>query len=77
MLSRSAQKITGWLVFANKKMLISFVYAKCTYTERRALWTDLVHSQMIDCPWMVLGDFNAIRMDSERIGGQPRPIIFV
>ena len=30
---------------------------------------------MNDCPWMVLGDFNAIHMDSKRIGGQPRPPI--
>ncbi|KAK1575277.1 hypothetical protein Q3G72_004017 [Acer saccharum] len=67
--------ITGWLVLANKRMLLTFVYAKCTYTERRALWADLDRSQMNDCPWMVLGDFHAIRMDSERIGGHPRPLI--
>ncbi|KAK0593001.1 hypothetical protein LWI29_028893 [Acer saccharum] len=67
--------ITGWLVLANKRLLLTFVYAKCTYTERRALWADLDPSQMNDCPWMVLGDFNAIRMDYERIGGHPRPLI--
>lgn len=45
------------------------------YTERRALWADLEHRQMNDCPWMILGDFNAIRMDSERIGSHSRPLI--
>lgn len=26
-------------------------------------------------PWMVLGDFNVMCMDSYRIGGNPRPLI--
>lgn len=69
--------ITGWLMLANQRVLLTFVYAKCTYAERRALWADLGHSQMNDCPWMVLSDFNTIRMDSERIGGHLRPLISI
>ncbi|KAF5477362.1 hypothetical protein F2P56_004011 [Juglans regia] len=29
----------------------------------------------MDHPWLVLGDFNVIRRDSERVGGNPRPLI--
>ncbi|KAF5468581.1 hypothetical protein F2P56_012724 [Juglans regia] len=29
---------------------------------------------MGDHPWLVVGDFNSIRNDSERIGGNPRPL---
>ncbi|KAF5477357.1 hypothetical protein F2P56_004006 [Juglans regia] len=29
----------------------------------------------MDQPWLVLGNFNVIRRDSERVGGNPRPLI--
>ncbi|XP_040986544.1 uncharacterized protein LOC121234610 [Juglans microcarpa x Juglans regia] len=29
----------------------------------------------MDQPWLVLGDFNVIRRDSESVGGNPRPLI--
>lgn len=51
--------VTGSLVLANQRLVLTFVFTKCTYTERRALWADLEHRQMNDCPWMVLGDLNA------------------
>ncbi|KAL5999682.1 hypothetical protein ACLOJK_037967, partial [Asimina triloba] len=46
----------------------------CSYVERRALWQELEGLQVIDQPWIVVGDFNTIRTDSERIGGNPRSL---
>lgn len=52
--------VTGWLVMAGQRILISFIYAKCTYVERRELWKLLEEIQVADAPWMVLGNFNVI-----------------
>ncbi|KAK4833981.1 hypothetical protein QYF36_014386 [Acer negundo] len=41
---------------------------------RRGLWRDLEEVQVVEQPWVVVGDFNIIRNDSERIGGNPRPL---
>lgn len=57
------------------KVLVTFVYAKCAYVERRALWHELEERCMEDQSWLVLGDFNVIRADSKRIGGHPWPLI--
>ncbi|KAF5450402.1 hypothetical protein F2P56_030760 [Juglans regia] len=51
---------------------ITFVYAKCSYLERRRLWDSLMGANFHQLPWMVMGDFNIIRNDSERRGGRPR-----
>lgn len=64
----SDQFITGYFDVANQKLFISFVYAKCNYLERRDLWQSLDAFQCGDKPWMVVGDFNVIREDGERIG---------
>lgn len=37
----TSQTISGWLSWANQKLLITFVYAKCSYTEKRGLWEKL------------------------------------
>lgn len=74
-LSYTSQSILGWYVSDNQRILVTFVYAKCTYVERRELWQALTERHTEDYPWVVMGDFNAIRSDSERIGGSPRPLI--
>ncbi|XP_042964794.1 uncharacterized protein LOC122299025 [Carya illinoinensis] len=61
--------------FNGKYLWISFVYAKCNYGEHRRLWDDLCSLQSSNVPRMVIGDFNIIRSDEERIGGRPRPRI--
>ncbi|KAF5464514.1 hypothetical protein F2P56_014587 [Juglans regia] len=53
-------------------MIVSAVYAKCMYLERRSLWSDLVSFGSLALPWILLGDFNIIRHDGERRGGNPR-----
>lgn len=69
MLHCTDQSITSQLVKNNKRVLITFVYAKCTYVTRRELWAEFDCWQSHDCPWISIGDFNVIRNDSDRIGG--------
>ncbi|KAK0588898.1 hypothetical protein LWI29_006805 [Acer saccharum] len=53
-------------------LLTTFVYAKCSQLEQRVLWEQLHGSSTFNMPWVVLGDFNTIRSDTERLGGRPR-----
>lgn len=49
---------------------LSFVYAKCSVTERRELWQQLNSlSASINKPWLVGGDFNATLYAHEKLGG--------
>ncbi|KAF5465148.1 hypothetical protein F2P56_015179 [Juglans regia] len=56
----------------NSNILISTVYAKCWYLDRRVLWEDLLNVNAVQMPHVILGDFNILRNDSERRGGGPR-----
>lgn len=51
------------------------MYAKYSYYEGRRLWLELENLLVLMLPWMVVGDFNCIHDDSERIWGQPRPLV--
>ncbi|KAG2411217.1 hypothetical protein I3760_Q020500 [Carya illinoinensis] len=53
--------------------ILTIVYAKCNPVERKNLWEDLVELSNGNLPWILCGDFNIIREDSERRGGNPRP----
>lgn len=66
--------ITGWLSWNGEKILVTYVYAKWPLHECRELWMDLENLTSYNYPWIVIGDFNYIRSDSERLGGQPRPL---
>ena len=52
----------------------SFVYGFNDDRERRPLWSNLIYHARIfsNEPWVVLGDFNAIRSLQENEGGQKR-----
>lgn len=47
----------------------SFVYAKCTRSARRSLWSGLADVASPSVPWLMAGDFNIISRASERKGG--------
>ncbi|XP_062080440.1 uncharacterized protein LOC133785203 [Humulus lupulus] len=49
---------------------ITFVYGRNTLEERKALWNGLAQIVCPTCPWMVLGDFNAIFTARGRNGGK-------
>ncbi|KAG5548914.1 hypothetical protein RHGRI_014320 [Rhododendron griersonianum] len=46
----------------------TFIYGATSYLERQQLWADLQHLCVIT-PWVVLGDFNAIKSPTEKVGG--------
>ncbi|KAF5481513.1 hypothetical protein F2P56_002155 [Juglans regia] len=71
----TSQTVSGWFKWNAHRVIVTFVYAKCSYVDRRELWHDLEERTDMDQPWLVLGDFNVIRRDSERVGGNPRPLI--
>ncbi|KAJ0081173.1 hypothetical protein Patl1_12355 [Pistacia atlantica] len=64
----------GIFRFGEEKLYISFIYAKCNSIEHRDLWQSLELVDSNESPWLMVGDFNIIREDSERVGGHPRPI---
>ncbi|KAJ0088691.1 hypothetical protein Patl1_32423 [Pistacia atlantica] len=73
-LSMTNQSISGIFRCGEENLFISFIYAKCNSIERRDLWQSLELVDSKEDPWLVVGDFNVIREDSERVGGHPRPI---
>ncbi|KAJ0081099.1 hypothetical protein Patl1_12280 [Pistacia atlantica] len=68
------QSISGIFRCGEENLFISFIYAKCNSIGRRDLWQSLELVDPKDDPWLVVGDFNVIREDSERVGGHPQPI---
>lgn len=52
----------------NNLFLATFVYGSNNYLERHDLWRNLQHFKN-PTPWVVLGDFNAIRYPNEKFGG--------
>ena len=53
-----------------KTFFISFIYGRNLVEQRTPLWDSLVSlSSSINDPWCVLGDFNSILNQNDRIGG--------
>ncbi|XP_030540728.2 uncharacterized protein LOC115748390 [Rhodamnia argentea] len=52
----------------NKSCYLSVAYGEHTFVARRALWADLIRLGGGEDPWMVAGDFNAIRDHTDRMG---------
>ncbi|XP_040991189.1 uncharacterized protein LOC121238375 [Juglans microcarpa x Juglans regia] len=75
MVSCGTQQITVLVSNGSMKCKASFVYAKCTYVQRRELWADLEKESNGTEPWLITGDFNIIVSDEERQGGRPRPLV--
>ncbi|XP_042962421.1 uncharacterized protein LOC122296685 [Carya illinoinensis] len=65
----SDQAISGWFVFGSRRVFSSFVYASCFREKRLELWDYLRLQDLQGQPWFIGGDFNIIRVDSEKIGG--------
>lgn len=50
--------------------LVTFIYGFHSIATRRTLWSSLLSMASARlCPWMVLGDFNNVLFDDERING--------
>ncbi|KAG2696269.1 hypothetical protein I3760_07G050600 [Carya illinoinensis] len=70
----SDQMISGCFSKGDVSINVVLVYAKCNPVERRLLWHDMEVMREDHIPLLVVGDFNIIRDDRERIGGNPRPL---
>ncbi|KAG2668051.1 hypothetical protein I3760_15G142400 [Carya illinoinensis] len=70
----SDQMISGCLSKGADSINVVFVYARCNPVERRLLWQDMEAMSDDRTPLVVVGDFNIIREDRERIGGNPRSL---
>lgn len=46
----------------------TFIYGATSYLERQQLWSQLQQLCVVT-PWVVLGDFNALRSPLEKVGG--------
>ncbi|KAL3734506.1 hypothetical protein ACJRO7_023803, partial [Eucalyptus globulus] len=72
-LSVSDQMILGKLCWLETGVAcyVSVIYAEHSFSTRRPLWEDLVARSysLQDVPSLVLGDFNAIKDPSDRLGG--------
>lgn len=44
------------------------MYGSNNYIERQELWSH-IHQMQSSSPWVVMGDFNAIKTPSEKVGG--------
>ncbi|XP_030473589.1 uncharacterized protein LOC115691153 [Syzygium oleosum] len=56
------------LLNMQKSCLITIVYGEHTFVNRRSLWADLIRLSSCELPWIVAGDFNAIRDPDDRVG---------
>lgn len=51
-------------------IMITFVYASCDARKRKNMWNDL-SATTCSCPWMVVGDFNVVANQDEKLRGCP------
>ncbi|XP_075499822.1 uncharacterized protein LOC142538375 [Primulina tabacum] len=56
--------------FLPTEVFCSFVYASCSYIERRDLWSSLLQVKPALGPWLVGDDFNVVRYASECLGSR-------
>ncbi|XP_035544570.1 uncharacterized protein LOC108988642 [Juglans regia] len=71
-LASSNQLLTVKVEENGHGFILTVVYAKCNHNERKSLWEDLEDTASFSLPWIICGDFNIIKDDSERRGRQPR-----
>ncbi|XP_059289920.1 uncharacterized protein LOC132043459 [Lycium ferocissimum] len=70
--SDTEQQLSCFIKIGDDTISITTVYPKCKASLRESLWEDLsliASSQNLE--WMVLGDFNYITDQTEKIGGNP------
>jgi len=57
-------------ISTNTKFLITFIYGRNLEEQRGPLWEDIRNlSHSLEDPWRILGDFNAVLHQGDRIGG--------
>lgn len=54
---------------SNLCFFVSFVYGLHTVTDRQSLWADMTALQVVNHPWVILGDFNFVLCPENRLNG--------
>ncbi|KAL0921203.1 hypothetical protein M5K25_008255 [Dendrobium thyrsiflorum] len=74
-LQSSKQYVTGITsAQGSQPCLLSVIYASNSFSERNSLWDDLRSQDPGDSmPWIIIGDFNCCRFQSEKSGGNAIP----
>ncbi|KAI4324400.1 hypothetical protein MLD38_029895 [Melastoma candidum] len=72
--SQGNQWIHVWVeIFEEpKQFFLTFVYGSIDSAERMDLWNFLLATGSMTQPWGILGDFNAVRSQEERVGGREK-----
>ncbi|KAL0924141.1 hypothetical protein M5K25_004949 [Dendrobium thyrsiflorum] len=72
----TSQMITGVIHSHSKPpILLTAIYASNSYEERFTLWEDIkIINPNNDMPWLIMGDFNCCRFQTEKVGGSAIPI---
>lgn len=73
-MGESAQGVHGVVEVcsSSKSFVLSSVYASPKYVNRKHLWQELSNmAGNVNCPWLVIGDFNEITNQGEKFGGRP------
>ncbi|KAL9686472.1 hypothetical protein QQ045_023932 [Rhodiola kirilowii] len=66
----SDQVIVCEVVWNGKQAMVGFVYAQNNQRDRRRLWDDISNAlPRAPGPWLILGDFNCIRSQEEKLNG--------
>ncbi|WOL10352.1 hypothetical protein Cni_G19107 [Canna indica] len=55
----------------HRSWLFSSVYASTNAKDRRLLWEFLGNIDLNDTPWLIVGDFNYIESQDDKLGGRP------
>ncbi|GLT58776.1 hypothetical protein SLA2020_316440 [Shorea laevis] len=67
-------KVISHPCFSDFNWFLSAIYARPQYDIRCLLWDNLrKFSQTINGPWLAMGDFNDIIVQTEKFGGNPVP----
>ncbi|XP_020693114.1 uncharacterized protein LOC110107253 [Dendrobium catenatum] len=69
----SSQIIHGTLsAGSSPQIVLTVIYAANLPEDRKELWDNLLTlSHSINLPWVIMGDFNCCRFESEKVGGAP------
>ena len=60
----------GIQISTNTKFLVTFIYGRNLEEQRGPLWEDIKNlSHSLEDPWSILGYFNVVLYQGDRIGG--------
>ena len=71
-IGEGAQGVYGLVevLSSNTSFVLTSIYASPKFNIRQNFWNDLkIFAQNLNKPWLVVGDFNEVMNQSEKLGG--------